>query len=123
MTSRTMVLLKRARVSVLSSLLALILYYSLWNFYLYPASASHMRWLLWGIEVVPLMAFSPAILKRQPRAHAWLCFVLLLYFVTAVLSMMTPGRMLSGVIEVGLCITLFSSAMLFIRWQARARQT
>ncbi|MDH2434917.1 DUF2069 domain-containing protein [Pokkaliibacter sp. MBI-7] len=110
-------------MSVLSSLLALILYYSLWNFYLYPASTSHMRWLLWGIEVVPLMAFAPAILKRQSRAHAWLCFVLLLYFVTAVLSMMTPGRMLSGVIEVGLCITLFSSAMLFIRWQARARQT
>ena len=71
------------------------------------------------IKVAPLILPLWGLLKMQPRAAAWLCFILCFYFISAVLSTwITPDNIHSWLIT--LCIpSLFISAMLFTRWQGK----
>ncbi len=67
---------------------------------------------------LPLLVFLPFIWLKQPRAHAWLCFVSLLYFTNGVTTAFVPGKASLGLIQVLLTTTLFIAAMLYGRWRA-----
>lgn len=77
---------------------------------------SGVMWLLYSL---PLLAFLPAMLSSNGRALAWFCFVLLLYFLFAVLSAFTCAALLTN-LEVALIVILFNATMLHIRWQSLA---
>lgn len=70
---------------------------------------------VWLIHSLPLLIFLPGLLQRRPRTHAWLSFVILLYFIHAVLLAFDPVRRWLGVIEVILCVAIFTLLILFIR--------
>ena len=100
------------------SFLLLILFYTLRFLWLAPASSAN-PWVIWLIYLLPLIGFTPAVLSGKPRPHAWLCFVLLVYFLGAVITATQPNLALFGWIEVILLVTLFNSAMLFARWKSQ----
>lgn len=100
------------------SFFGLLILYTVRFLWLAPSSGEH-PWVIWLVHILPLIGFTPYIVKGVPRPHAWLCFVLTLYFLGAVLSAIQPQIAVYGFIEVLLIITLFSAAMMFARWQSR----
>lgn len=109
---------RASRILTLASYFGLLLLFTLWYMLILPAQAEH-PWVIWLVHVVPLAAFMPVVIKGYPRGHAWLCFVLLIYFTEAVLASLVPATRWLGLIDVALLFTLFTSAMMFARWQSR----
>ncbi len=70
---------------------------------------------LWLLQSLPLLPFAPGLHRSRVRYHAWLSFVVLMYFIHAVLSAFTPGKLAPGLVEIFFCILLFVSLILFIR--------
>ncbi|QVM97959.1 DUF2069 domain-containing protein [Pseudomonas sp. SORT22] len=70
-----------------------------------------------AIELVPLALLLPGMLLGNARAHAWTCFVVNLYFIKGVLAAFDPARALFGWLEVAISLTLFVSALLYVRWR------
>ena len=71
------------------------------------------------ILVLPLLPFMPFLIKRSIRAHVWLCYLSLFYFMLAVPSGMDPRYGLIGRIELVNIIFLFVICMCFVRWEQR----
>ena len=112
-----MTLESKARLSGLITQLTffgLIIFYTLRFFVWAPAPIS-----VWVFYMVLLVGFTPAVLKGTPRPHAWLCFVLLVPFIISILNASTPKLAMLGWIEALLVSILFTSAMLFARWQSQ----
>lgn len=104
------------------SFVLLLLFYSVRLLWLAPASSAN-PWVIWLLYLLPLIGFTPAVLSGKPRPHAWLCFVLLVYFLGAVITATQPNLAIYGWIEVVLLVILFNSAMLFARWQSQWLRT
>jgi len=82
----------------------------------------HMPWIFWLARLLPLLIFLPGMLRDNLRSYIWLCFVSLLYFIALVERLVAqPDNILS---IVGMCavVTLFTAAMMFVRWRARERK-
>ncbi len=77
---------------------------------------------IWLVRIVPLLVFVPGMLKRNLRSLAWLCFVVLMYFMIAVTEAMSPLRLWINYVEVALSVAIFLTAMMTIRWQAQAKR-
>ncbi len=69
-----------------------------------------------SIQLVPLLLVAPGMLAGSPRAHAWTCFIVNLYFIQGVLAAIDPARAAYGWIEAVLSAVLFSAALLYTRW-------
>lgn len=116
-----MTLSRKARLSGLITQItffSLLLFYTVRFLWWAPASSDH-PWVIWLVYLVPLLGFTPAVIKGTPRPHAWLCFVLLLYFLGAVLTATQPQLALLGYLESLLLVLLFTAAMMFARWQSQ----
>lgn len=109
---------KLARALTLIGYVGLLVLYALWFLLLQPAASDH-PWVIWLIHTLPLAAFAPPIIRRSPRPHAWLCFILLLYFMESVLASLVPHSRWLGLTDAALVCTLFIGAMLFARWQSQ----
>ncbi len=107
-----------SRVLVLASFFGLLLLFTLWYLWLAPASSDH-PWVVWLVHLIPLAAFTPVVVKGSPRGHAWMCFVLLLYFLEAVIAALVPPTRWLGLLDSALLVTLFTSAMLYARWRSQ----
>jgi len=95
---------------------ALLLLLVLWNGLF--ADLNGARWpLVLAIELIPLVIVLPGVLRGKARAHAWLCFVLNLYFIKGVLATLQPARQVFGWIELSLSVLLFITALLYVRWR------
>ena len=71
------------------------------------------------IQVLPLVVFMPAVARDNLRGIIWLTFVLLAYFVSAVLAAFAhPGDVLALTGIVLLC-SLFSLCAFYIRYRGR----
>lgn len=76
-------------------------------------------WIVWAARILPLLMFVPGMIKDSLRSYIWLCFVSLLYFVGAVLKLFAiPGDALAVTSLVSV-VSLFLSAMLYVRWRAQ----
>jgi len=100
------------------SFLSLLAFYTLRFLWLAPATSDH-PWVIWLVYMIPLIGFTPAVLSGKPRPHAWLCFVLLIYFLGAVMTAIQPQLATLGWIESLLLVVLFNGAMLYARWQSQ----
>lgn len=103
------------------SYFGLILFYIFWFTVVVPGSVDR-PWAIWifgAVYVAPLLGFAPAVIKHTPRPHAWLCFLLLVYFVLAVLTAIKPHLALLGLVESLLIAVLFTAAMMHTRWQSQ----
>lgn len=100
------------------SYFALLILLTLWYLVIAPAKTEH-PWVIWLVHFLPLFAFVRIVLRGDARGHAWLCFVLLLYFIGAVFATMMPLTRWLGLTEAILISVLFTSAMMFARWQSQ----
>ncbi|PCJ42232.1 MAG: hypothetical protein COA71_06495 [SAR86 cluster bacterium] len=107
-----------ARIAVLISLAGLLFTLTLENWLNEPLSIS--RWL---IQIIPLSLFLPSLRGNNLRAYQWLCFVILLYFFTGVLTAFTPGKLIAGIVLTFFCTLLFCAAVVYIHQQQKAKST
>ncbi len=107
-----------SRIICLSSYIGLMFWFTLWHLFLIPAPTAN-PWVIWLLHLAPLLAFIHVIITGNPRGHAWMCFVLLLLFIGAVLAAVNPNTRVYGIGYTLLVSTLFTSAMLYTRWKAR----
>lgn len=104
----------RARMTVLLSYSALVMYFGVLSIYAVQGLKLAVI-AIWLIQVLPLLIFARSLYLTHLRTYGWLCFVVLLYFLHAVLVAFDPSRRLFGVVEVVLCSTLFVALVIFIR--------
>ncbi len=81
--------------------------------------AMQVPWIIVPGKILPLAIFLPGLIGDNLRSYIWLCFVSLLYFLVLVERLFAqPGSILAmfGMVAV---VTLFISAMLYVRWRAR----
>ncbi len=67
------------------------------------------------LQSLPLLLFAPGLQRTRLRTYGWMSFVVLLYFTHGVLVAFRPEQLTQGLIEVALCVALFSLLILFIR--------
>ena len=109
--------LRRARQAVLASyfgLLGLFIADSLLLIVIKGAPFT-VALVFWLVKSLPLMLFWPALRVDNLRGHAWLSFVILLYFAHAVITAFVPGELLYGLVYSGLCTALFIALLMYIR--------
>jgi len=104
---------KLTRQLTLISYFGLLALFAIWYLIITPLPTIML------VHAVPLLAFLPVVLKGNPRGHAWLCFVVLLYFVEAVLAATNTHTVALGLIYSLLSCTLFTAAMYFARWKSQ----
>lgn len=108
-----------SRAITLFSFFGLILWLTAWYLLISPPSSAN-EYVVWGFQTLPLALFLPVIIKKHLRGHIWLCFFLTVYFMHAVtIAMSSHDTALLGLIETLLVMTLFTSAMMFARWQSK----
>lgn len=83
-----------------------------------PSCQRQPNVVVWALSLLPLIVFMPALIRHWLRACAWLCFILLFYFLLAVNVAMTCSSLATG-LEVVSVVVLFVATMLYIRWQSR----
>ena len=76
--------------------------------------------LVWVMRVLPLLIFLPGMLAGRPRSFIWLCLVLQLYFITLVLRLFAAPDNGLALVAMASLISLFASAMLYVRWHTQA---
>lgn len=106
------------RALVLSSYSSLLVLFVSWYLFLNPVEGAN-PWVPIIVQSTLLLAFSGVIIKGQPRGHAWLCFVLLVYFMHAVLVASNPATQEIGIVYSALIVILFSASMYFARWKSQ----
>jgi len=102
------------RLLVLANFYALLLYFGVNSLLSLPGLSLAMP-VIWLLQTIPLLIFLPGLLRTRPRIFAWLSFVILLYFMHAVLLAFDPARRWLGVTEALLCTSLFALLVVFIR--------
>jgi len=70
---------------------------------------------IFGIQTLPLWLFAPGLHRRHLRTHSWFAFVVMLYFIYGVMVAFDPARRWLGLVEIGLCVGLFTALMRFLR--------
>jgi len=108
--------LRLTRGLSLALYLALLLLLLVWNLAFADLHGAR-TWVVLLIELVPLLILAPGLLPGSARAHAWLCFVVNLYFIKGVLAALDPQRTLLGWSEALLSFALFCCALLYVRWR------
>ncbi|GAB6389568.1 DUF2069 domain-containing protein [Stutzerimonas marianensis] len=104
-----------SRAVALASFVGLAVLLLVWNLAFADLHGAR-TWVVVGIQLVPLLLVAPGMIAGSPRAHAWTCFIVNLYFIQGVLAAIDPARMLYGWVEALVSLTLFVSALLYTRW-------
>jgi uncharacterized membrane protein len=114
------VLAKKIFLTVRVSYVLLLLAFA-YNTLVAPSCDRPPNVTMWGVYSLPMLLFVPAILKNALRGIAWMCFLLLGYFIAAVQGVaICPS---AGVgFELAMIIVLFVAAMLAIRFQGRSQR-
>lgn len=112
---------KLSRIFTVLSYVGLLLLFAAWHFVLVPMTDVPLLGMLTFVLLKSslLLAFAPTIIKGTPRGHAWLCFALMFYFIFAVLNAVSPATFIVGTAACILIGILFTSAMMYARWQSR----
>ena len=79
-------------------------------------------WIAWLVRLLPLLVFLPGMRSDNLRSFIWLCFVCLLYFTGRVLQIFAQPTDILSWLGMASVVTLFTAAMLYVRWRARALQ-
>lgn len=90
-----------------------------YNKLIMPEQVERIQWVLLAIQSVPLLLFVPFLLKPTSRTFQWFCFMLLLYFIIAVVNIFSPGMYYIGLAESVTVGLLFTAAMMLGRWKMR----
>lgn len=74
-------------------------------------------WPVWLMQTVPLLLILPGLIQRSPRSGTWLCFMILFHLLAAINNAALTGNMAFYGGMTTLVIALFTTSLLFVRWQ------
>ena len=74
---------------------------------------------IWVLRVLPLLIFVPGLIRDNVRTYIWLCFVILLYFLTLVLRLFNDPADPVAWVGMSCVVILFTAAMLYARWRSQ----
>lgn len=77
-------------------------------------------WAILIVQLLPLLAFLPGIIKKYYRTYSWLCFILLFYFIRAVEGVFLSNANAADWLFLLLVVVLFINSMLCSRWLQRS---
>jgi uncharacterized membrane protein len=86
------------------------------------AAITPLNWTMLAIGTLPIIFLLRPVWRGEPMTHAWLCFLLLMYFLVAVQNMFASNRDLFDVLRLVLIVVVFLSSMMYVRWGSRARR-
>ncbi len=75
-----------------------------------------------AIISLPLLILVPGLWRGSWKTYAWLGFVSMLYFAQAVIVLFSPQLRALDILQLVFSTALFTGALLFIRWHARANR-
>ncbi|MGJ8687828.1 MAG: DUF2069 domain-containing protein [Spongiibacteraceae bacterium] len=75
---------------------------------------------IWILRLLPVAMFVHGVYREQRRPLAWMCFVLLMYFTSAVTQAMSSRGLWINYVEVGCISALFVTTVMFIHWAVKA---
>lgn len=108
------------RYSVIASWVGLLLLLTYTSWATTPPEVRPL--VIWLIQCGPLLLFLPGLMKGLIRAHLWLCFLILFYFIQGVLAAFRPDELVTGVIQVMLTLDIFIAATFYCRWEGARRR-
>jgi len=73
-------------------------------------------------QLLPLALTINGQLRGNPKTYQWLCFADLFYMTQGILLAFTPGSLVLGLLETGVSLIIFVSAIIFIRASIKNRQ-
>ena len=109
-------MVRAARAVALAGLLGLIVLGLAWELWLAPTGSGTL-----AIKVVPLALCVVGLLRHRMYTFRWLSLLVWLYFMEGVVRATTEqgwSRALA-VVEIALCLLLFTASALYIRWRLR----
>jgi uncharacterized membrane protein len=109
-------MVRAARAAALAGLLGLIVLGLAWELWLAPTGSGTL-----AIKVLPLALCVLGLLRHRMYTFRWLSLLVWLYFMEGVVRATTEqgwSRALA-VVEIALCLLLFTSSALYIRWRLR----
>lgn len=113
--------LRVTRVLVLAAYFALLVLQVIWHAWWHP-SLYFPTALVLLVLAAPLLLPLRGLLHGRIRSHLWASFLMLLYFMHGVVeAYANPPQRVPALLEVGLSLTLFGAAILYVRW-ARAAE-
>jgi len=71
------------------------------------------------LHVIPLLVFMPGVARDNLRSVIWLCFVIMGYFVLAVLAAFAQPHNATAIAGIVIVVLLFIVATLYIRFRGR----
>ncbi len=71
------------------------------------------------LRILPLAIFLPGLIRDQVRTYIWLCFVILLYFLTVVLRLFYDPADPVAWVAMASIVVFFNAAMLYARWRSQ----
>ena len=105
--------IQRTKTAILLTYYALIAYFAVSATIIVFDEIRLASLVIWLLQTIPLLLFALGLHRAQLRTYAWLCFVVLLYFMHAVLVAFQAETLLPGLIEVTLCTALFVLLIVF----------
>jgi uncharacterized membrane protein len=104
------------RATALGALVALILLGLAWELWLAPTGSGTL-----AIKVLPLFFAVAGLLRHRMYTFRWLSLLVWLYFTEGVVRALTESgwSMALAIIEIVLCLVLFSACAAYIRWRLK----
>ncbi|MFT4825151.1 MAG: putative membrane protein [Halioglobus sp.] len=79
---------------------------------------TQVPWIIVLGKILPLLIFLPGVIGDNLRSYIWMCFVSLLYFLVLVERLFAQPDSILAMLGMVAVVTLFTSAMLYVRWRA-----
>jgi uncharacterized membrane protein len=107
---------RRSRAAAMAGLLALIVLGLAWELWLAPTGSGTL-----ALKVLPLLGCLAGLWRHRMVTFRWLSLLLWLYFLEGVVRATSEAgtSQLLAVLEVLICLWLFSACSLYIRWRLR----
>ncbi|MDO9094383.1 MAG: DUF2069 domain-containing protein [Rubrivivax sp.] len=107
---------RRTRAAALAGLLGLIVLGLAWELWLAPTGSGTL-----ALKVLPLVLCVAGLWRHRMYTFRWLSLLLWLYFMEGVVRATTESGIsqVLAVLEIILCIWLFTASALYIRWRLR----
>lgn len=116
--SEKLELLKKVVLAAVAALMLLLSY----NTLISPPIEKQPNTTMWIIQLLPLAILLPGLLRGGHRSYALLCFVVMIYFMAAVINAFTPGYTWPPYVEITLVTIIFVAALIYARYIRRAAQ-
>lgn len=105
---------RMTRLAALASVVGLIVLGLAWELWLAPTGSGTL-----AIKVLPLLLPLPGLLRHRMYTYRWLSLLVWVYFTEGAVRATSESGLSAGlaVVEVVLCLVLFATCALHVRWR------